>query len=101
MSTHRVLQCELFQAQRQSAGSLATTSSGFGPVMCTARKRFRGRVCCVTSSSVKKWVVAGVAAAVVMGGVQDQPAMAAFGWFGQPQVEKDPVEPFTLYGSIL
>lgn len=78
---------------------MATTSSGFGLV-----KRCNGRVCCstdVTSSSLKKWVVAGVAAAVVMGGVQDQPAMAAFGWFGQPQVEKDPVEPFTLYGSIL
>jgi hypothetical protein len=25
----------------------------------------------------------------------------AFNWFGQPTEEKDPVEPFTLYGSIL
>jgi hypothetical protein len=25
----------------------------------------------------------------------------AFNWFGQPNEEKDPVEPFTLYGSIL
>jgi hypothetical protein len=24
----------------------------------------------------------------------------AFNWFGQPTEEKDPVEPFTLYGSI-
>jgi len=83
----------------------------------------RGRVCCSIRSdreratttkekevnttglsfssddAVKKWMVAALAA-VVMSGAAGEPAMA-FGWFGQPQIEKDPVEPFTLYGSIL
>lgn len=81
----------------------------------------RGRVCCSIRSdrepateekevnstglsfssddAVKKWMVAALAA-VVMSGVAGEPAMA-FGWFGQPQIEKDPVQPFTLYGSIL
>jgi len=77
-----------------------------------------GRVCCsiksgreaatteevssgLSSSSddtVKKWIVAALATVVMIGA--GEPAMA-FGWFGQPQMEKDPVEPFTLYGSIL
>ena len=81
----------------------------------------RGRVCCSVRSdrespttekevnttglsfssddAVKKWMVAALAA-VVVSGAAGEPAMA-FGWFGQPQIEKDPVEPFTLYGSIL
>lgn len=46
-------------------------------------------------------VVAAVAAMVVFSQGGGESAMA-FGWFGNPPaVEKDPVEPFTLYGSIL
>jgi hypothetical protein len=49
----------------------------------------------------KKWMIATVAAMVMVGAAAvGEPAMA-FNWFGQPEVEKDPVEPFTLYGSIL
>ncbi|KAG0585508.1 hypothetical protein KC19_2G017600 [Ceratodon purpureus] len=52
-------------------------------------------------SREKKWMVAALAAMVVVGGAAaGEPAMA-FGWFGSPEVEKDPVEPFTIYGSIL
>ena len=49
----------------------------------------------------KKWVLAALAAMVMVGAsAAGEPAMA-FGWFVKPEVEKDPVEPFTLYGSIL
>ncbi|XP_024385829.1 uncharacterized protein [Physcomitrium patens] len=49
----------------------------------------------------KKWMMATLAAMVMVGAAAvGEPAMA-FNWFGQPKVEKDPVEPFTLYGSIL
>lgn len=52
-------------------------------------------------SDQKKWVVAALAAMVMVGAAAGgEPAMA-FGWFGKPEVEKDPVEPFTIYGSIL
>ena len=56
---------------------------------------------------MKRRVAAALAIVVVVavgaGGGGGEAAMA-FGWFGQPQepaMEKDPVEPFTLYGSIV
>lgn len=52
-------------------------------------------------SKEKKWMVAALAVMVMFGApAAGEPAMA-FGWFGSPEVEKDPVEPFTIYGSIL
>jgi hypothetical protein len=59
---------------------------------------------------MKRRVAAALAIVVVVavgaggGGGGGGEAAMAFGWFGQqqePAMEKDPVEPFTLYGSIV
>jgi hypothetical protein len=57
---------------------------------------------------MKRRVAAALAIVVVVavgaGGWGGGEAAMAFGWFGQqqePAMEKDPVEPFTLYGSIV
>jgi hypothetical protein len=49
----------------------------------------------------KKWMMAALAAMVMVGSAAAAEPAMAFGWFGGPEVEKDPVEPFTIYGSIL
>lgn len=113
-------------ASSSSGLGLAMCTSGHATGLRGGQKKFRsfGRVCCSirsdreareeeemklsssglsddTVSGEKKWMVAVLAAMVMVGTpAAGEPAMA-FGWFGQPQMEKDPVEPFTLYGSIL
>lgn len=115
MSSHPgqllVLQCglqssDLVLRPRTAVSCASSSSSGAstsglglrnGRVRCSGREPAREE----EESRQKKWVAAALAAMVmVTSGAAAEPAVA-FDWFGKPQMEKDPVEPFTIYGSIL